>query len=97
MKEIGLWINRREAIIVIFEEDKEEIKNVFADDTHSFYEDVVSILRDADSIRIFGPDEAKLELVKHFEREGIDTYIVETPSKRTDSQGTERVQQDAYF
>jgi hypothetical protein len=78
VKEIGLWISRREAIVVIFDGDKEVIKNISANDAPNFYKEVLSIVRDADSIQIFGPDEAKGELEKCLEREGIENFVVDT-------------------
>ncbi len=81
MKEVGLWINRQEAIIVIFTGDSEEIKNVHANETDNFYDEVISIVRDADSIRIFGPDETKGELEKSLKREGVENVTVDTTEK----------------
>jgi len=78
MKEIGLWINRREAIIVIFTGDNEEIKNIRANDAEDFYGEVASVLHDVDSIRIFGPDEAKDELKKRLDSDGIENVTVDT-------------------
>lgn len=84
MKEIGLWIDRQEAIIVIFTGDSEEIKDVYADESDNFYDEVVSIVHDADSIRIFGPDEAKGELEKSLEREGVENVTVDTTKRVRD-------------
>lgn len=85
-KEIGLWINRREAIIVIFTGEKEEIKNFSASDFDDFYGEVVSVVGDADSIRIFGPDGAKDDLEKRLQHEGIENFVVETVGKTTNHQ-----------
>jgi hypothetical protein len=56
---------------------------------------VVSFLRNADSIWIFGPGEAKGELKKRLERENLDgrIYRVETAGKMTDRQITAKVRQ----
>jgi hypothetical protein len=126
-KEIGLWIDHSEAIIVIFADDKEEIKRVtskgqnrtrflgssntktskapikvtsedrrdrkFENDLNSFYDEVIAIVRDADSIQIFGPGEAKGELEKRLEREGLKAQVVETTDKMTDRQIAAKVRQ----
>jgi len=53
-----------------------------------YYDGVVSMLRNADSIWIFGPGEAKAELKKRLEREELGGRIVsvETVDKMTDRQ-----------
>jgi hypothetical protein len=55
---------------------------------NSFYDGVVSLLRDAESIWIFGPGEAKVELKKRLEREDLGERIVsvETVDKMTNHQ-----------
>ena len=54
----------------------------------TYYNDVISCIRDAESILIFGPGEAKGELKKHLEREGLGGRIVgvETVDEMTDGQ-----------
>lgn len=81
MKEIGLWISRREAIVVVFDGEKEEIKNISANNASDFYEEVLSVVRDADSIQVFGPDEAKVKLEKCLEREGIENFVIDTTER----------------
>jgi hypothetical protein len=53
-----------------------------------YYEAVISFIRDADSIWIFGPGEAKVELEKCLKREELGGRIVgiETVDKMTDHQ-----------
>jgi hypothetical protein len=53
-----------------------------------YYDEVISFIRDAESILIFGPGEAKGELKKHLEREGLGGRIVgvETADEMTDGQ-----------
>jgi len=53
-----------------------------------YYEGVVSFIRDADSIWIFGPGEAKVELESRLKREELGARIVgiETVDKMTDRQ-----------
>jgi len=53
-----------------------------------YYEGIISLIRDADSIWIFGPGEAKVELENRLKREGLGGRIVgiETVDKMTDHQ-----------
>ena len=53
-----------------------------------YYDDVISHVRDADEILIFGPGEAKGELKSHLERAGLSARVVgvETVDKMTDNQ-----------
>jgi hypothetical protein len=128
-KEIGLWIDHREAIIVIFTEGGEEIKHLtsesgkhlrysgsshsktpdglkevtsedrrdrkFTNNLNSFYDEVIAVLRDADTIQIFGPGEAKGELEKRLEHEGLKAQILaaETVDKLTDHQIAAKVRE----
>jgi stalled ribosome rescue protein Dom34 len=121
-KEIGLWIDHREATIVILTDGGEEIKHIlsksgrhmhysgsshsktpeglkevtsedqrdrkFGNNLNKFYDEIIASIRDADSIQIFGPGEAKGELEKRIEREGIKAHIlaIETVDKMTDHQ-----------
>jgi len=61
----------------------------------SFYDEVITALRDVESLLIFGPGEAKGELVKRMEGDEISGRIVgiETVDKMTDRQIAERVRQ----
>ena len=128
-KEIGLWIDHREAIIVIVTDGGEEIKHItsnsgkhihysgsshsktpdglkevtsedrrdrkFTNNLNSYYDEVIAVVRDADSIQIFGPGEAKGELEKRLEHEGLKTHIlaIETVDKMTDHQITAKVRE----
>jgi len=62
-----------------------------------YYEAVIACLRDAESILIFGPGEAKGELKKRLERSKLGEYIagVETVDKMTDRQIAAKVR--LYF
>jgi hypothetical protein len=53
-----------------------------------YYDKIVAHIRDATEIQIFGPEEAKYELEKHLEREGLAIHIVsmEDAEKMTDLQ-----------
>src|SRR5512144_1223726 len=121
-KQAGLWIDHREAIIVILTDGGEEIKHIasnngkhirysgsshsktpeglkevtsedqrdrkFGNTLNAFYDKIIASLRDADSIQIFGPGEAKGELAKRLEQGGLKAHIlaVETVDKMTDRQ-----------
>lgn len=128
-KEIGLWIDHREAIIVIVTDDGEEIKQItsnsgkhlrysgsshgktpeglkevtsedrrdrkFTNNLNSFYDEVVAVVRDAESIQIFGPGEAKGELEKRLELAGLKEHVLalETTDKMTDKQISAKVRE----
>lgn len=64
---------------------------------HSYYDEVLDVVRDANSIQIFGPGEAKGELEKHLEKAGMKAQIltVETVDKMTDHQISAKVRE--YF
>ena len=128
-KEIGLWIDHREAILVILTDGREDIQkiesgtgrrvryqgasttkspyatqyqqgdnqldNKFNEQLHKFYDEVIANIRDADSIQIFGPGEAKGELKKRMEHEGIkaSNIAIETTDKMTDRQISAKVRE----
>ena len=60
----------------------------FGNHLNNYYDQVIAVIRDADSIQIFGPGEAKGELEKRLEREGLKAHIlaIETVDKMTDRQ-----------
>jgi stalled ribosome rescue protein Dom34 len=62
---------------------------------NTYYNEVISCIRDAESILIFGPGEAKVELKKHLEREGLGGRIVgvETVDEMTDGQIAAKIRQ----
>ncbi len=128
-KEIGLWIDHRETVLVILTEDAEEILHItssgerhirysgrshsrtpkglrevtaedqrdrkFENQLNKYYEEVIAAIRDADTIQIFGPGEAKGELKKRIERDGLKAHIlvVETADKMTDGQIAAKVRE----
>jgi stalled ribosome rescue protein Dom34 len=128
-KEIGLWIDHREATIVIVTDGEEEIKHItsdsgkhirysgsshsktpeglkevtsedrrdrkFANTINSFYDEVIAAVRDAETIQIFGPGEAKGELEKRLEHEGLKAHIlpIETVDKMTEHQIAAKVRE----
>ena len=67
----------------------------FANHLNGYYDGVVSMLRNADSIWIFGPGEAKVELQKRLERQDLGGRIVsvETVDKMTNRQIEAKVRQ----
>ena len=128
-KEIGLWIDHREAIIVILTDGAEKITHItsgngkhvrYSGSSHSktpqglkeatsedqrdrkfgnqlnvYYDDVIAAIRDADTIQIFGPGEAKGELEKRIQRDGLKAQIlaIETVDKMTDRQISAKVRE----
>ena len=128
-KEIGLWLDHREAIIVVLTDSGEEVKHIrsnsgkhirysgsshsktpeglkevtsedqrdrkFGNTLNAFYDEIIASLRDADSVQIFGPGEAKGELGKRIDNEGLKAHIlaVETVDKMTDRQISAKVRQ----
>ena len=67
----------------------EDVRNrQIADQLNNYYEQVMAVVCDADTIQIFGPGEAKDELVKRFEQQGLKAHIltIETVDKMTDRQ-----------
>ena len=119
--EAGLWIDHREAVIVVLSKTGEETKRIQsnaetqlrrsgepstgrfeyqtvpADDSRQreytghlarYYDEIISCLRDAGAVLIFGPGEAKGELKKRFEKDKAGAQIVtmETTDKMTDLQ-----------
>lgn len=120
-KKVGLWIDRRKAVIVSIANDVEARRIITSDMEHyvlystvvpgdgapeevrdrrfwnhldEYYDKIVAHIRDAAEIQIFGPQEAKHELQKHLESEGLAGYIVslEDAEKMTDLQIIAKVQ-----
>ena len=67
----------------------------FASHLDAYYDKVIASIRDAESILIFGPGEAKGELEKRLENKELGERIVgiETVDKMTDRQIAARVRQ----
>jgi len=123
----GLWIDHREAIIVLLSGKSEETRriksyaekqlrrsggspsrapfeaqSVPADDSRergysghlaNYYDEVISCLRPASEILLFGPGEAKGELRKRMERDKLAVRIrgCETSDKMTERQISQKV------
>lgn len=130
-RDIGLWIDRREAILVILSEGEEEIRHILSDSAkysrysgsaltrtpeglrfrniptadprdrkygeqlNNYYDEVISAIRDADSIQIFGPGEAKGELEIWIKRGKLNAYMpaVEAVDRLSDQQVSEKVRE----
>ena len=121
-KEVGLWIDHRQAVIVILTDEGEETRRIesnmekhvrfasgssedgsaestrdrqFASHLDGYYDKVIACIRDAESILILGPGEAKGELEKRLESKELGGRIVgiETVDKMTDRQIAARVRQ----
>ena len=75
---------------------EESRDNKFENQLNEYYDEVIAFIRDADSILVFGPGEAKGEFEKRMVHEGLKTPItVETVDKMTDGQISEKVRE--YF
>lgn len=74
-------------------EDQRDRK--YATELDQYYDDVIAQLKDAKSILIFGPGEAKGEFKKRLEHRGADERIVavETTDKMTDNQIAAKVRE----
>ena len=128
-KEIGLWIDHREAIIVVLTDGGEEIKHItsgsgkhirysgsshsktpeglkevtsedqrdrkFGNQLNQYYHEVIAALRGAEFVQIFGPGEAKGELKKRLEQEGLKAHTpaIETVDKMTERQISAKVRE----
>jgi len=60
-----------------------------------YFDDILAHIRDAELIQIFGPGEAKNELVKYLEKHGLKQRIVEveTMDNMTDNQVAAKVRE----
>lgn len=119
LKNIGLWIDHKKAVMVILDGRTEEIRiqesgvekhvrfrggartktpygaqhcpaedrtdRQYLEKLNHFYGEVISMIRTAGSVLIFGPGEAKFELEKRIVREKLSVQIaaVETADKMT--------------
>ena len=122
-RQVGLWIDHRETVVVVIGDKGEETRRIesgmekhvrfsggsgsedgsaedqrdrqFTGHLNRYYDEVTSHLRDAESILIFGPGEAKGELEKRLASKGLSGRIVgvETVDKMTDRQIAAKVRQ----
>lgn len=67
----------------------------FTEHLNRYYDEVIGHIRDAESILLLGPGEAKIELERRMQHEGLEGHIVgvETVDKMTDGQIAARVRQ----
>jgi hypothetical protein len=67
----------------------------FTNHLNQYFQEVITLIRDAESIYIFGPGEAKGELAKRVESEKLTGRIVgvDTADKMTDRQIAAKVRQ----
>jgi hypothetical protein len=123
----GLWIDHREAVIVLLSNKVEETRRIKscvekqlrrsgrspsagpfesqmvpADDSRereyaghlaNYYDEVISCIRPAEALLLFGPGEAKSELRKRIERNKLDLRVTcfETSDKMTERQIAQKV------
>jgi hypothetical protein len=123
-KKTGLWIDHREAVIVVLTDNGEQITRIKSDaekqirfpggsrkdgqqkteavrgkkleqDLGKYFDDIITHIRDAELVQIFGPGEAKNELAKHMEKGGFKERIVEveTMDNMTDNQIVAKVRE----
>jgi hypothetical protein len=122
-RQVGLWIDHRETLIVFMGDDGEETRRIesgmekhvrfsggnrseegsaddqrdrqFASHLNRYYDEVITNIRDAESILLFGPGEAKGELEKRLANKGLGGRIVgiETVDKMTDRQIAAKVRE----
>jgi hypothetical protein len=120
-KQVGLWLDRKKAVIVSIANNIEAKRIITSDMEHyvlystvipgdgspeeirdqrfwnhlgEYYDKIIAHIRDATEIQIFGPAEAKYELEKRLESEGLAIHIVsmEDAEKMTDLQIAIKVQ-----
>ena len=67
----------------------------FGNHLNSYYDQVIAVLRDANTIQIFGPGEAKGELKKRLEHAGLKEHVlaIETVDKMSDRQISAKVRE----
>ncbi|MGB2867651.1 MAG: hypothetical protein WBD36_04325 [Bacteroidota bacterium] len=102
-KVVGLWIDYKKAVIFSLANEGAQLKRIPSerfsgegqDRQDQYYDEVLSCIRDAESILIFGPGEAKLELRKRLEKLKLHNRIVgiETADTMTDNQIVVKIRQ----
>jgi hypothetical protein len=98
VKEITSYMEKRVRFASGDSEDgsSEDVRDrQYASHLNSYYDDVIAVIRDGDSIQIFGPGEAKGELKRRLESKGFGECIesVETVDKMTDRQIAAKVRE----
>jgi hypothetical protein len=76
---------------------QDSLQRAFTEHLNIYYDAVIASIRNADSILIFGPGEAKGELRERLEKHGLGDHIagIETADKMTDRQLSAKVRR--YF
>ena len=80
------------------EDSEQDIRDRrFSNHLNKYFDEVIAYVRNAKSILVFGPGEAKMEIKKRLENEKINTRLVdiETVDKMTDKQIAAKVRE--YF
>ena len=67
----------------------------YGNDLNRYYDDIIAVIGDGDSIQIFGPGEAKSELEKRLESKDLGEHIVRvgTADRMTDRQIAAKVRE----
>ncbi len=77
-----------------YQQGDDQLDNKLTEQLNKFYDEVITHVRAAEAVLIFGPGEAKGELEKRIEREGLKARIVvETTDKMTDRQIAAKVKE----
>ncbi len=78
-----------------YQQGDDQLDNKFTEQLNKFYDEVIAHIRAAEAVLIFGPGEAKGELEKRIEHEGLKAHIlaVETVDKMTDRQISAKVRE----
>ena len=78
-----------------YQQGDDQLDNKFTTQLNKFYDEVITHIRAAEAVLIFGPGEAKGELEKRIEHEGLKAHIlaIETVDKMTDRQIAEKVRE----
>jgi hypothetical protein len=128
-KTAGVWIDHKEAVIILITSGAEQTKLIisngekhirysgsahsktpegskevsaedqrdrkFTNQLNKYYDEVFAAIRDAETVQIFGPGEAKGELKKRLEHAGYKGNILplESADKMTDHQIAEKVRE----
>lgn len=71
-----------------YQQGDDQLDNKFTEQLNKFYDEVITHVRAAEAVLIFGPGEAKGELEKRLEHAGLKQHIlaIETVDKMTDRQ-----------
>jgi len=95
--QVGVWIDHKKAIIATLTGRIEHVRRTPSrvERRVGYYDEVVACIRDADSILIFGPGEAKIELRERLGAELLGARIagIETVGEMTEHQVAAAVRQ----